>query len=516
MWHWIKRTAQFLAPQPQAQTEARTPRPIFGEIATTGDGRDITRGWLSPDGRLPPQDTILTEFGGQRYDLYRQVLSDWQVRATFSQRQLALTACEWEVEPGGTRRADKNAAALLDEQLKTVGWDNATQGMHFGVFYGFAVAECLYARDGATVGLDAIRVRDRARFAYDAKMQLRLLTLADSWKGEPLPERKFWSFCTGSDHNDDPYGMGLAHWLYWPVRFKRGNINFWLIAAEKFGSPTAVGWFPPNTSPEDRERLLAALQAIQTESGIRLPDGMRVELLEAKRSSGVDYKELCLYLDQAIAKVTLGQVMTSEAVGGQYKADVQNSVRQELIKADADLLCESFNRGPARWLTDWNYPGAAYPRVFRLTEPEDDLNKRAERERKVFDMGYRPTLAQVTSAYGGEWEAVPAKVPTPEPTPPSAPQDETPAPAFAAPADPPADPVSPLTERLGSEADPLLSVLLEPVRKLLARSADLDEFQAGLLELYPDMDPSDFAALMAQALAVADAAGRLSAAHSLT
>ena len=91
-----------------------------------------------------------------------------------------------------------------------MGWDDATQGMHFGVFYGFAVSECLYARDGSTVGLDAIRVRDRARFAYDAKMQLRLLTAKDSWKGELLPDQKFWQFCTGADHDDDPYGMGLA------------------------------------------------------------------------------------------------------------------------------------------------------------------------------------------------------------------------------------------------------------------------------------------------------------------
>ena len=80
-----------------------------------------------------------------------------------------------------------------------------------------------------------------------------------------------------------------------------------------------------------------------------------------------------------------------------------------------------------------------------------------------------------------------------------------------APADPPADPVSPLTERLGREADPLLSALLEPVRTLLERSQDLDAFQAGLLDLYPDLNPSDFATLMAQALAVADAAGRLEA-----
>ena len=84
---------------------------------------------------------------------------------------------------------------------------------------------------------------------------------------------------------------------------------------------------------------------------------------------------------------TWARSLTSEAVGGQYKAEVQNEVRRDLIKADADLLCESFNRGPVRWLTDWNVPGAAYPRVFQQTEPADDLNGRAERERKIFDLG---------------------------------------------------------------------------------------------------------------------------------
>lgn len=53
-----------------------------------------------------------------------------------------------------------------------------------------------------------------------------------------------------------------------------------------------------------------------------------------------------------------------------------------------------------------------------------------------------------------------------------------------------------------------MDALLEPVRALLAQSADLDAFRAGLLDLYPALDPSAFAALMGQALAVADAAGR--------
>ena len=58
------------------------------------------------------------------------------------------------------------------------------------------------------------------------------------------------------------------------------------------------------------------------------------------------------------------------------------------------------------------------------------------------------------------------------------------------------------------EAEPLLDALLEPVRRLLEESADLTVFRDGLLTLYPDLDPAAFAALMGQALAVADASGR--------
>lgn len=513
MFGWFRRK-----PKQQADFAESTPaRPEMREIATTLDGRDITRGWLTESMQLPPQDPLLERLGGGRYDLYREVLSDWQVRSTFQQRQLALTACEWTVEAGGTRRADKKAADLVSEMLKHVGFDDASQGMHFGIFYGFAVAECLWARDGSTIGMDAIKVRDRRRFAFLPSGDLRLLTTRDSVTGEALPERKFWTFATGADHDDEPYGMGLAHWLYWPVQFKRGNIKFWLIRAEKFGSPTAVGWFQPETPIEDRNRLLAALKAIQLDAGVILPDGMKAELLEAKSASGLDYERLCVYMDQAIAKINLGQVMTSEAVGGQYKAEVQNEVRHELIKADADLICESFNRGPVHWLTDWNVPGAAYPRVFRQTEPDDDLNGRAGREEKVFKIGYRPTLKQVQETYGGEWEVVPDS-PTLESKPdgaapgtqvaPGIQADGSPTPpaAFAAPPDPP-DPTEPLVERLGREADPLLDALLAPVRAALHASGDLMDFRERLLGLYPDLDGKAFAELMGQALAVADAAG---------
>ena len=55
-----------------------------------------------------------------------------------------------------------------------------------------------------------------------------------------MPDRKFWTISTGAEHSDEPYGVGLARSLYWPVWFKRNNVQFWLIFLEKFGMPTVA------------------------------------------------------------------------------------------------------------------------------------------------------------------------------------------------------------------------------------------------------------------------------------
>ncbi|MFZ1327013.1 MAG: DUF935 family protein [Candidatus Contendobacter sp.] len=510
--HWWRSALRFAAP-------SRRNTPVLAEIASTQDGCDWTRGYINPNDPLPAQDEVLNlesyegRFG---YDLFRNLLTDWAVFSGLQQRRLALVSAETEVLPGGDKRADKTAARFIEETLAHIDWERVSELMHYGVFYGFAIAECLWARDGANVILDAVRVRDRRRFLFDGAMRLRLRTLAGSLAGELLPERKFWAFATGADHADDPYGVGLAHWLYWPVLFKRYGIRFWMVAAEKFGSPTAAGWFPLGTSEAEQDKLLATLAAIRTDAGLILPDGMKVELLEAKRAAGGDYAALCGLMDQAIAKIILSQMAPADSTA--HKLNISASeppTWQRLTKADADLLCESFNRSVVRWLVDWNFPGAAYPRVWRRTEPPSDLAQRSEIERRIFDLGYRPTLQQIRDEYDGEWEAVPQPKPTPPNVAPTDPPEGTetpePGPQFAAPDPAPSDPMAPLIERLGAEGDPLLGALLNPVRRLLAQSADLEAFQAGLLELYPDLHPADFAALMAQALAVADAAGRLEA-----
>lgn len=472
-----------------------TDRPEMREIATTLDGRDITRGYVDPLALAQPQDRVLLERGGGDYEVYRELLRDDQVGATFHQRRLAVISREWEVAPGGERRQDKAAAEFLREQLQHIRWDSVTDKMLYGIFYGHAVAECMWARDGARVVLDSVKVRDRKRFGFDGRGDLRLLTMANPG-GELLPARKFWSFQTGADHDDEPYGLGLAHWLYWPVFFKRNGIKFWLIFLEKFGQPTATGSFPPNATPAERQRLLAALRAIHADSGVILPQGMEIGLIEAARSGTADYTALCDRMDRAIAKVVLGQVASTEGTPGKLgNEDLQQDVRLDLVKADADLVCDSFNRSVVRWLTEWNFPTAAAPKVWRKVDDDEDLNQVAEREKNIFDMGYRPTLRHIQDTYGGEWEPAP-----PAPPPPGAAFAEQPAPAGDA-----ADAQLTQLQRTGDAA---VEQWAEQIRALVDEAGSLQELRDRLLTLYPQLDPSQFAEAMGDALAAAHLAGR--------
>ncbi|MEX2475056.1 DUF935 domain-containing protein [Marinobacter sp.] len=477
---------------------AENTRPDMQEVATTADGRDITRGYVDPLSIQPASDEVLRIRGGGDYRIYKEILRDDQVSACFSQRRLAVIGKEWGVDPGGKTRKDKAAADFLKEQLRTVGFDRVTDRMLFGVYYGFAVAEPLWARDSNRIVMADVKVRDRRRFGFDGAGRLRMKTMAKP-DGELLPERKFWSFSAGADHDDEPYGLGLGHCLYWPAFFKRQGLRYWLLFLEKFGQPTAKGTYGEDATPEQKQKLLQALSAIATDSGVAVPEGMVIELLEAARSGTADYAAIYDRMDASIAKVVLGQTASTQGTPGRLgNDDLQADVRLDLVKADADLVCESFNRTIGKWLTEWNFPGAAVPTVYRDVQPSEDQNRRAERDKTIHDMGYRPTLKHVTESYGGEWEDVGTVQPGQPGARPSRPA------SFAA-----GDPVpEQMMAQARDNVEPATNAWIDQVKALAEEAESLEELRDRLLDLYPEMTLDQYAEAFATANAAARLAGR--------
>ena len=455
-------------------------RPVFREVAPP-EAYAPVRGFLEP--LRQPQDRILAA-RGYDFTAYEEILRDDQVRATFQQRRLAVVSRELVVEAGGNRAIDRQAADFLREQIEALPFDDITDKMLYGTFFGWSVAELLWSRQGRWIGIDAVKVRKRQYFRIDLDGRLRLVTAA-SPQGQLLPERKFWWFQTGGDTDDDPYGLGLAPHLYWPVWFKRNGLKFWLIFLEKFGAPTALGKYPQSANDDEKTRLREALQAIQTEATIEVPEGFEVTLLKAARTGNATYREFIAAMDAAISKVVLSQTMTTDPGSSRAQAEVHMDVRQEVVKADSDLICGSFNGQVAKWLTEWNFPGARTPKIWRRVEDDPDLEAIARRDRIILELGYRPTETYIRETYGEGYEPV---SPATQQQPPALSEGHA-CPHCGALAEAPSrDALDGLADDALDGWEPLIAPQMEAILRLVEDARSLDELGARLGELLPALE----------------------------
>jgi len=358
-------------------------RPPAGEVAALEKDIDIFSGWLS---RLENPDAVLREeSAGRGVRIYEEISRDAQVFAMHQTRTLALQACEWQCDPATEKRADAKIADFVKAVLASANFDRLCRDLCQAVITGYKPVEVMWEASGGDIWIREFRGRRPGRFVFDPKGNLRLLTPSNLWDGEIVPDKKFvlWSY---GGHDSNPYGRGLGHQLYWPVWFKKCGLKFWMSFLEDFGEPVPVGKSPPGAPPEDKDLLLEIVSNVRRKTGIAISSAAAIELLEAKRAGDGAYEKACSYFDGCIAKIILGQTLTSDQGerGSQSLGNVHERVLQTIVAADADDQCEVLNRTLVRWIVDLNFgpqPRGGYPSVWRRTEPERDLLALAGRDK---------------------------------------------------------------------------------------------------------------------------------------
>lgn len=391
----------------------RQPQPLGGVWTRSMDGWGIDSRWLDSIALNP--DTVLTLEGyAPDLQLFDNLLDDDVAFSTFQQRRLDVISRDWIVEPGADDAQSKAAADHLRDQLKALPWDDICDKMLHSRWYGYGVAEAQWkiGTDGKLC-LGGIYVPNRAWFGFSNGGEL-LLRTHEKPDGEPVPDRKFWLIRSGGNHDALHYGVGLAHWCYWPNYFKKNALKFWALFLEKFGMPTMLGKFPVGweTDPAKIQKLLDALSSVGTDSAVAVPMDAEVEPMEAQRSgSGASsYLEFVGVMDEALTRIVLSQTMTSTAgpAGlGSGQAEVQEGKGLNIAQSDSDLLHESFNNSVVRWLTEWNFPGAAMPRVYRKLTDDEDVDAIAKRDEALDKLGWRRTEESFREVYGDGYERKP-------------------------------------------------------------------------------------------------------------
>ena len=489
--------------------EESLPRhPETEEIAAPGmtalrygsaDIQDQMRPWLDEMGRDP------RAFRGRwrALHLLDVTLTDTKVRALLGQRLDAGVAAPLEVEPGGTTRRDRMAADDLSEQLSMLEIDRIARELLHAVWYGYAIAECIWEIDGNRVRIADLRVRHPSVLNWDPLTLEPLLVTRRRPAGQPLPPAKFVLLTNPRTHGGQPFGPGAGAWCFWPVWLKRHTYSDWGVALERFGTPIAVAKTRRDAPKDEIDEALKTLGAIAAGTSINLPENVEIDILESSRRSGGDFHMFARDMDRMIADAIVGQHGTAEIGQHVGTGEVHMKVLERLVTADARRCAAALRRSVATWLTHWNFPGAAVPKLYRDTAPPEDLVARAQRDLLVAQAsGLRPARAYIEQVYGGEWEEATAT-----------PQDTWQTDARLAAGDPSADAIDSLVERLvgkGNASEAAAATLL-PVQAALDEARSLEDLRDRLARI-DDLPPAEtLAALYARADFAVTMAGNVDA-----
>ena len=390
----------------------RRPKPSRAMSATRFAGEDLTRKNLPAEARtlianarnditIPfysgvlqnTDETLLAQGRGKGLAIYDEIKRDAFASSMLDKRKKALTSRAVTVQAGGDRPIDQEAADVVRLAIGALPFDTICAALLEATLKGFAVAEIVWARDGARILPVKIKDHDPRRFAFDHDWAPRLLTWTSMVEGIELPGRKFIVHRVGVQGNN-PYGLGLGDRLFWPALFKREGIAFWLHFLEKFAGPTIVGKTPYGMLADEQRRLLQNLSDAKTSSAILVPIGTDVEFLEASRSGAVTYEQFLAYWDKQISICTTGETLTTQVTeGGGNRAlgDVHQEQLDTLADADGDQLADTLQDQLVRWIVEYNTPGAALPKIER----DRPKNERAEAETRKTKADAAETLDRV-------------------------------------------------------------------------------------------------------------------------
>lgn len=187
-----------------------------------------------------------------------------------------------------------------------------------------------------------------------------------------------------------PYGQPLIQTLFWLVEFKNASLQFWMELLERFGTPWVIGKTEgdKNALAEEIYNMLGGDGAV-----IDADDDIKIETAK----DGGNFKELVEYIDNQIREVILGGNLTANVQGGSLAAaNVHNEVREDLAQADENIVNQIIRE--LIWIfQEFNKTTTV---IKGKLKDKDDPNKElADRDKLIYDMGYKPTKEYIETTY---------------------------------------------------------------------------------------------------------------------
>jgi len=269
-------------------------------------------------------DTLV---GKKGLEVYRKMKEDDQVKACLTIKKFARMSTTWDVKPG-----DENSPQSVEiadfvrycfRKLKGT-FEKHLVEILSAFDYGFSITEKVFDiyRDGPFKGkVGLVKLANREPFGYTFKTDdhNNIIGICFDQAGlandsselgsytNPYPPDKFVIYSYNSEHGN-PYGVSDLRAAYRGWWSKDLNIKWWNIFNERFGMPTAIAKYPAKgkgLSKAAIDEIDDVLKNLQAKSGVRIPDNITLELLEAQRRGESTYGEAIDKYDLMIARSIL-------------------------------------------------------------------------------------------------------------------------------------------------------------------------------------------------------------------
>ena len=314
---------------------------------------------------------------------------DGHLLSVLQTRENALTALDLEVLPtvedGESEPSDRalDVAAYVEDSLEAcIGNGQEVRSLkdtipHLvgGTYYGFAVSEIEWVRNGSDITPVGFRPVDHRRFEFsqsDGRLRFydcygtlgAAVELQDEYPGKFLQHMP-------RINGDVAAREGLARTLIWPALFRNWCISDWLKLAELSWKPWRIGKYSKQAGEKDRDELLNALQYLTTNGICLHRDDHSLDIhWPSGTASGGDnnHQSLASFMGSEMSKAVLGQTLTTEQGerGARSLGEVHDRVRRDIRESDAIGVAATLRRDLVSWIVCFKYgadesvPGLAF------------------------------------------------------------------------------------------------------------------------------------------------------------
>ena len=196
------------------------------------------------------------------------------------------------------------------------------------------------------------------------------------------------------------FGKGISAMRYSIIKFF--DVDDWAAFNEVFGMPLRLGILKPGHDDNAVKRLEDAVHNLGSDASAVIDDTTEIKFPEAQKYGSTNaYETLSEFCNREISKAITSESLTgSSGKTGTYGAmKTANGIRLDVAQGDALDVDAILQKNIIDVFYALNYGALDVPRIQTHIKPAVDLNKQAQVDKALFEMGLELSVSGLRKRY---------------------------------------------------------------------------------------------------------------------